>query len=127
MSSLAQSYFSFDTNATNNGVMLEAMTILLFDDSLQVETLGDAWLISILSMISSMLGLLLHIITQKMDNIRQRKMYCRVNCRRRTIQSLFREYGSLFSRVYRMDYEDFMRLHELLKAGINKYISNNNI
>ena len=25
-----------------------------------------------------------------------------------------------------MDYEAFMRLHELLKAGINEYISNNN-
>ena len=35
------------------------MTILLFDDSLQVETLGDACLISILSTISSMLCLLL--------------------------------------------------------------------
>ena len=103
------------------------MTILLSDDSLQVESLGDACLISILSMLSSMLGLLLDMITQKMDNIRQRKIYCCANCRRRTIQSLLREYASLFSRVYRMDYEDFMRLHELLKAGINKYISNNNI
>ena len=39
----------------NNGFMPEAMTILLFDESLQVETLGDACLISILSTTSSML------------------------------------------------------------------------
>ena len=45
--------------------MSEAMTILLFDESLQVETLGDAGLISILSMISSMLHLLLDMIPKK--------------------------------------------------------------
>ena len=39
----------------NNGFMPEAMTILLLDESLQVETLGDACLISILSTTSSML------------------------------------------------------------------------
>ena len=49
----------------NNGVMLEAMTLLLFNESLQAETLGDACLISILSMISSMLHLLLDIIPKK--------------------------------------------------------------
>ena len=47
--------------------MPEATTILLFDDSLQVETPGDACLISILSMISSMLRLLLQIIPKKID------------------------------------------------------------
>ena len=46
----------------NNGIMLEAMTILLFNDSLQAETLGDACLLSILSTISSMLCLLLDMI-----------------------------------------------------------------
>ena len=45
--------------------MLEATTILLFDDSLQVETLRDACLISILSTISSMLCLLLDMIPKK--------------------------------------------------------------
>ena len=45
--------------------MLEATTILLFDESLQVETLGDACLVSILSMISSMLHLLLDMIPKK--------------------------------------------------------------
>ena len=49
----------------NNGVMLEAMTLLLFNESLQAETLGDACLISILSMISSMLHLLLDMIPKK--------------------------------------------------------------
>ena len=50
--------------------MPEAMTTFLFNDSLQVETLGDACLISILSTISSMLSLLLDMIPPKMDNIR---------------------------------------------------------
>ena len=63
MSSLTQPHFSFDVNTMNNRFMPEAMTILLFDDSLQVETLGDACLISILSMISSMLHLLLDMIS----------------------------------------------------------------
>ena len=45
--------------------MPEATTILLFDESLQVETLGDACLISILSTISSMLCLLLDMIPKK--------------------------------------------------------------
>ena len=105
--------------------MPEAMTILLFDDSLQVETLGDACLISILSTISSMLHLLLDMIPKKID-LCQRKIYHCINRRRRTIQSLYREYGSRFSRAYQMDYEAFMKLHELLKGGIREYISSNN-
>ena len=47
--------------------MPEAMTILLFDDSLQAETRGDACLTSILSTISSMLRLLLDMIPKKID------------------------------------------------------------
>ena len=105
--------------------MPEATTILLFDDSLQAETLGDACLISILSMISSMLHLLLDMIPKKIG-LCQRKMYRRITRRRRTIQSLYREYGILFSRAYQMDYEAFMRLHELLKGGIKEFISSNN-
>ena len=64
-------------------------------------------------------------IPQKRD-INQRKIYHHINHRRRTIQSLYREYGSLFSQVYQMDYKAFMRLHELLKEGIKEYISSNN-
>ena len=45
------------------------MTIILFNDSLQVETLGEACLISILLTISSMLCLLLDMIPKKLDNI----------------------------------------------------------
>ena len=57
----------------NNGFKPEAMTILLFDDFLQVETLGVACLISILSTISSMLHLLLDMIPKKID-LHRRKM-----------------------------------------------------
>ena len=49
----------------NKWIHARSMTILLFDESLQVETLGDACLISILSMISSMLRLLLDMIPKK--------------------------------------------------------------
>ena len=48
----------------NHGIMLEATAILLFNDSLQAETLGDTCLVSILSTISSMLHLLLDMISQ---------------------------------------------------------------
>ena len=51
----------------NNGFMPEATTILLFNDSLQVESLGDDCLISILLTISSMLHLLLDMIPKKID------------------------------------------------------------
>ena len=101
------------------------MSILLFNDSLQVETLGDTCLISILSTISSMLHLLLDMIPKKID-LCQRKIYHCINRRRTTIQSLYREYGSRFPRAYQMDYEAFMRLHELLKGGIREYISSSN-
>ena len=43
------------------------MTILLFNDSLQAKTLGDAFLISILLMISAMLHILLDMIPKKID------------------------------------------------------------
>ena len=65
MSSLTHPHFSFDTNTMKNGIMPEATTILLVDDSLQAETLGDACLISILSTISSMLHLLLDMIPKQ--------------------------------------------------------------
>ena len=39
----------------NNGTMPEAMTILLYDDSLQAETLGDACLIAVLASITMLL------------------------------------------------------------------------
>ena len=32
----------------------------------------------------------------------------------------------LFARAYRMDYEGFMVLHDILKQGIQEYITNNN-
>ena len=57
----------------NNRIMLEATTILLFNDSLQVETRGDACLISILSTVSSMLYLLLDMIPKNMDNFTEEK------------------------------------------------------
>ena len=37
-----------------------------------------------------------------------------------------REYGGLFARAYHMDYEGFMVLHDILKQGIQEYITNNN-
>ena len=40
------------------------------------------------------------------------------------MQSLKREYGSLFQRAYRMDYVAFNLLHRLLQEGIQEYIIN---
>ena len=57
MSSLTYPHFSFATHTMNNGTMLEAMNILLYDDSLQAETLGDARLIAVLASITRLLHL----------------------------------------------------------------------
>ena len=104
--------------------MPEAMNILLYDDSLQAETLGDACLIAVLASITMLLHLVDMFIPKKLNHTRRGKIYHCIKSRRRTIQSLYREY--FFSRAYQMDYDAFMDLHELLKPGINEYICNNN-
>ena len=57
---------------------------------------------------------------------RRDKIYQCIKRKRRTIQSLYQEYEGMFSRAYRMDYDVFMSLHELLKPGIDKYVHKNN-
>ena len=57
---------------------------------------------------------------------RRDKIYQCIKRKRRTIQSLYEEYGGMFSRAYWMDYDVFMSLHELLKPGIDKYVCKNN-
>ena len=57
---------------------------------------------------------------------RRDKIYQRIKRKQRTIQSLYQENGGMFSREYRMDYNVFMSLHELLKPGIDKYVCQNN-
>ena len=39
---------------------------------------------------------------------------------------MYDEYGILFTRAFRMDYKTFKVLHDLLKPGIDEYISINN-
>ena len=107
--------------------MPSATNILLYDDSLQSESLGDACLIAVLSSVMMLLRLIEAYLTKnKNKNKKRDSTYRRIIRRRRTIQSLYREYGSLFARAYRMNYEGFMVLHDKLKQGIQEYITNNN-
>ena len=57
---------------------------------------------------------------------RRDKIYQHIKRKRRTIQSLYQEYGGMFSRAYQMNYDVFMSLHELLKPGIDKYVHQSN-
>ena len=105
--------------------MPKAMNILHHDDSKQTETLGDASLIAVLPSISilyQMTGMFMI----KAKKRRRDEFYQHIKRKRRTIQSLYQEYGGMFSRAYRMDYDVFMSLHELLKPGIDKYVRKNN-
>ena len=105
--------------------MHEATNILLHDDSEQAETLGDASLIAMLTSIT-----ILHQMTgmfmTKSKKRRRDKIYQCIKRKRRTIPSLYQEYGGMFSRAYQMDYDVLMSLHELLKPGIDKYVCQNN-
>ena len=105
--------------------MPEAMTILLFDDSLQVETLGDACLISILLTISSMLCLLLDMIPKKLISAKEKFTITSIT-EEEPFNHCIKNLEVFFPERYQMDYEAFMRLHELLKEGIKKSISSNN-
>ena len=107
--------------------MPSATNILLYEDSLQAESLGDACLIAVLSSVMMLLRLIEAYLTKnKNKNKKRDSTYRRIIRRRHTIQSLYREYGSLFARAYRMNYEGFMVLHDKLKQGIQEYITNNN-
>ena len=88
--------------------------------------LGDACLIAVLSSITMMLHLVDIVVKKQSKRKRTNKIYQCIQRNRRTIQSLYDEYGILFTRAYRMDYETFKALHDLLKPGIDEYISNNN-
>ena len=107
--------------------MPSATNILLYEDSLQAESLGDACLIAVLSSVMMLLRLIEAYLTKNKNKNKNRdSTYRHIIRRRRTIQSLYREYGSLFARAYRMNYEGFMVLHDKLKQGIQEYITNNN-
>ena len=106
--------------------MPQATNVLLYDDSLQSAMFGDACLIAVLSSITVMLRLVDIMVKKQSKRKRRNKIYQRIQRNRRTIQSLYDEYGILFTRAYRIDYETFKVLHDLLKPGIDEYISNNN-
>ena len=107
--------------------MSPAMNLLLYDNSLQSDSLGDACLIAILASVTMLLCLIeAYLMKNKNKSKRRDSTYRRIIRRRRTIQSLYREYGGLFARAYCMDYEGFMVLHDILKQGIQEYITNNN-
>ena len=119
-------HFSAASNTSNHNDTPKATSVLLYDYSSQSETLGDACLIAVLSSIRMMLRLVDIVVKKQSKRKRRNKIYQRIQRNRRTIQSLYDEYGILFTRAYRMDYETFKVLHDLLKPGIDEYISNNN-
>ena len=107
--------------------MPPATNVLLYDDSLQSDSLGDTCLIAVLALVTMLLHLIeVYLMKNKNKSKKRDSTYRRIIRRRRTIQSLYREYGSLFARACRMNYEGFMVLHDKLKQGIQEYITNNN-
>ena len=91
------------------------------------QTLGDACLIAILASVMMLLhSIEAYLMKNKNKSKKRDSTYRHIIRRRRTIQSLYREYGSLFARAYCMNYEGFMVLHDILKQGIQEYITNNN-
>ena len=62
----------FANHTMNNGTMSEAMYILLYNDSLQAETLGDACLIAVLASITMLLHLV-DMFIQKIEPYKERK------------------------------------------------------
>ena len=94
---------------------------------MQSDSLGDACLIAVLASVMMHLCLIeAYLVKNKNKSKRRDSTYRRIIRRRCTIQSLYREYGGLFARAYHMDYEGLMVLHDILKQGIQDYITNNN-
>ena len=120
------SHFSAANNTCNHNDMPQATNVLLYDDSSQSAMLGDACLIAVLSSLTMMLRLVDIVVKKQSKRKRRNKIYQRIQRNRRTIQSLYDQYGILFTSAYRMNYETFKVLHDLLKPGIDEYISNNN-
>ena len=107
--------------------MPPATNVLLHGDSLQSDSLGDACVIAVLASVMMLLHLIeVYLMKNKNKSKKRDSTYRRIIQRRCTIQSLYREYGSLFARAYRMNYEGFMVPHDKLKQGIQEYITNNN-
>ena len=96
-------HFSAASNTSNHNDMPQATDILLYDYSSQSEMLGDACLIAVLSSITMMLRLVDIVVKKQSKRKRRNKIYQRIQQNRRTIQSLYDEYGILFTRAYRMD------------------------
>ena len=97
--------------------------VILFDKLYEVQCLGDACLISIITTINLLLVSINDVIKCN-KNGGSHPYYPHIKQQRRTLQSLKKEYGSLFQHTYRMDYITFKSLHRLLQKGIQEYIIN---
>ena len=97
--------------------------IILFDKSYEVHCLGHACLISIITTINLLLVSINDVIkcNKKGGSC---SYYPHIKQKRQTLQSLKKEYGSLFQCAYRMDYIAFKSLHCLIQKGIQEYIIN---
>ena len=97
--------------------------VVLFDKSYEAHCLGHACLISIITTIDLLLVSINDVIkcNKKGGSC---PYYLHIKRKRRTLQSLKKEYGSLFQHAYRMDFIAFKLLHRLLQSGIQEYIIN---
>ena len=97
--------------------------IILFDKSYEAQCLGDACLISIITTINLLLVSINDVIKCN-KHAGSCPYYPHIKRQRLTLQSLKKEYGSLFQHAYRMDYITFKSLHRILQKDIQEYIIN---
>ena len=97
--------------------------VILFDKSYEAHCLGHASLISIITTINLLLVSINDVIKCNKKG-GSRPYYPHIKRKRRTLQSLKKEYESLFQCAYRMDYIAFKSLHRLLQSGIQEYLIN---
>ena len=97
--------------------------VVLFDKSYEAHCLGHASLISIITTINLLLVSINDVIKRDKKG-GSRPYYPHIKRNQQTLQSLKKEYGSLFQRAYRMDYVAFKSLHRLLQSGIQEYLIN---
>ena len=97
--------------------------VIVFDKSYKAQCLGDACLISIITTINLLL-LTINDVIKRNKHKGSHPYYPHIKQQRQTLQSLWKEYGSLFEHAYRMDYIAFKSLHCILRQRIQEYMIN---
>ena len=89
--------------------------VVLFDKSYEAHCLGHASVISIITTINLLLVSINDVIKHNKKG-GSRPYYPHIKRNRQMLQSLKKEYGSLFQRAYRMDYVAFKRYIAYFRA-----------